>query len=172
VINSVYKGIQFIHASEAIPDLYFNGNSLESPSCGLLTSSSYCFPDNIIFIPSRDISWAYQHGDAALAYIVAHEYAHAMQDVYNFQIVRVTSELQADCFAGLYLGLIPNIVFDTSDMLEIGFLAHRFGQPEHHTNRSHGTPKERIEAVSIGMDASSEGLMGGMRICLNQYSTQ
>ncbi|NER19760.1 MAG: hypothetical protein F6J96_03175 [Symploca sp. SIO1C2] len=57
-------------------------------------------------------------------------------------------------------------------MLEIGSLAHSAGQPEHHTNRSHGTPKGRIEAVSIGMDASSEGLMGGMRICLNQYSTQ
>ena len=26
----------------------------------------------------------YQHGDAALAYTVAHEYAHAMQTIYRF----------------------------------------------------------------------------------------
>ncbi len=48
---------------------------------------------------------AYQHGDAALAYIVAHEYAHAMQTAYGFQ-PRITpiSELQADCLAGVYIG--------------------------------------------------------------------
>ncbi|NER19759.1 MAG: hypothetical protein F6J96_03170 [Symploca sp. SIO1C2] len=102
VINTVYKGIQFIHGSVPVPDLYFNGNSLES-SCGLLTSSRYCPPDHVIFIPNRDIKWAYQYGDAALAYIVAHEYAHAMQKVYNIPMVRLTSEKQADCLAGLYL---------------------------------------------------------------------
>ena len=53
---------------------------------------------------------AYQHGDAALAYILAHEYAHAMQTALGFKPdITPISELQADCLAGLYLGLITNI---------------------------------------------------------------
>ncbi|NEQ68597.1 MAG: metalloprotease [Symploca sp. SIO2D2] len=172
VINTVYKGIQFIHGSEAVPDLYFNGNSFNS-SCGLTTGSAYCPADHVIFIPTRDINWAYQHGDAALAYIVAHEYAHAMQTAGDFlPSITLITELQADCIAGLYLGVIPNIVFDTSDMLEIGSFAHRIGQPDtwHDNHRTHGTPKQRMKAVADGMDASSEG-MQGVRVCLNKYST-
>ncbi|NER99648.1 MAG: metalloprotease [Symploca sp. SIO1B1] len=171
VINSVYKGIQFIHASEAIPDLYFNGNSFNS-SCGLTTGSAYCPADHVIFIPTRDINWAYQYGDGALAYLVAHEYAHAMQTAFGFQpSITPISELQADCLAGLYLGVIPNVAFDTSDILEIGSFAHSAGDfmTWHHDH--HGTPRQRMRAVADGIDASSEGMQGA-RICINQYSTQ
>jgi hypothetical protein len=103
---------------------------------------------------------AYQHGDAALAYILAHEYAHAMQTAFGFMPdITPISELQADCLAGVYLGAIPNINFDTLDVLEIGSLAHGIGDftwGEQH----HRTPQERMKAVSIGLDASQAGLDG------------
>ncbi|NET55036.1 MAG: hypothetical protein F6K47_02175 [Symploca sp. SIO2E6] len=117
------------------------------------------------------MNWAYNHGDAALAYIVAHEYAHAMQTAFGFQPnITPISELQADCLAGFYLGVIPNIVFDTSDILEIGSFAHSVGDFETWHDDHHGTPKQRIKAVSIGIDASSEG-MQGVRTCQDRYST-
>lgn len=164
VMNSVYQGIQFIHGSAATPRLYAGVNSIQS-SCGLLTSSTYCALDHIIFIPNKDVMMAYEHGDAALAYIVAHEYAHAMQTAFGFQpSITPISELQADCLAGLYLGLIPNVSFDTSDLLEIGSLAHRLGD---YTwgNQHHGTPQQRIKALSVGIDASSAGI-SGIRACM------
>lgn len=165
VINLVYQGIQIVHGPESAPKLYFGGESMQS-SCGLIEGSAYCSVDHLIFIPTKDIEMAYEHGDAALAYIVAHEYAHAMQTAFGFMPKSTpVSELQADCLAGLYLGVIPNVSFDTSDMLEIGSLAHRVGDYDWGSRHHHGTPQQRIKAVSIGMDASSAG-PGGVRACL------
>ncbi|MUG94847.1 hypothetical protein F7734_21775 [Scytonema sp. UIC 10036] len=107
---------------------------------------------------------AYQHGDAALAYIIGHEYAHAMQTAYGFQ-PRVTpiSELQADCLAGVYLALIPNIVFDKRDILEIATLAHRIGDYQWGHRHHHGTPEQRVRAVVLGMKGAVN--RSGIRAC-------
>lgn len=109
---------------------------------------------------------AYQYGDAALAYIVAHEYAHAMQTAYGFQpSITPISELQADCLAGVYIGLIPNIEFDNRDIQEIASFAYRIGDYNWHNPQYHGTPQQRVKAVVLSMQSSVQG-KNGVKACL------
>ena len=171
VVQWVHDGIASLHGYQAIPELYYyvTPGSVMS-ACGPIYGSAYCPLDHTIFITTDDINRAYWYGDAALAYIVAHEYAHAMQTAFGF-MPRITpiSELQADCLAGLYLGVIPNVVFDTSDLLEIGNLAYSIGDYDTWGAQHHGTPQQRMKAVSFGLDASSAGL-NGARQCINFYA--
>ena len=164
-VQMVYEGMISLHGAQAVPKLYYPVALSTMSSCGPVNGSAYCPPDHAIFITTDHVEMAYQHGDAALAYIVAHEYAHAMQRAFGFKPnIAPVSELQADCLAGVYLGAMPNITFDTSDVLEIGSLAHRVGDytwGEQH----HGTPQQRIKAVSIGLDASQAGL-NGVKQCM------
>ena len=101
-VQAVYQGIISLHGAQAIPRLYYpvKPGSMMS-SCGPVNGSAYCPPDHAIFITMAHVAIAYEHGDAALAYIVAHEYAHAMQTAFGFKPnITPISELQADCLAG------------------------------------------------------------------------
>ena len=110
VVDGVYSGIQRIHGYEATPRLIWNIREGNPTRCGLIHSSHYCKLDHTVYIMRRDIRMAYRYGDAALAYIIAHEYAHAMQTIHRFPPRNTPlTELQADCLAGVYLGLIPNL---------------------------------------------------------------
>lgn len=167
VADNTYAGIQHIHGYRATPRLYFGvrpGRVLSS--CGPVVGSSYCSADHSLFITTNHIAMAYQHGDAALAYVIAHEYAHAMQMAFGLMPRRVTTaELQADCLAGVYLGSLPNLRFDRSDLVEIATLAHRLG--DYTWGRGHhGTPRQRMNAVVQGMQAGKSGLEG-IRACLS-----
>lgn len=158
VANSVYQGIQQIHGYKATPKLIFNVGSRQRSACGVIGSSHYCARNHTVYITQQDIRMAYQHGDAALAYIIAHEYAHAMQVAYRFMPKSVTAaELQADCLAGAYLGSIPNLVFDDRDVQEITTFAYRIGDYARWSQQHHGTPAQRVKAVAIGMQASVKG---------------
>lgn len=161
-IQEVYNGIISLYGSQAVPNLYYPvvPGSIAS-SCGLVNTSSYCPQDHTIFITTDHIDIAYEYGDAALAYILGHEYAHAMQNAFKFKpALTPISELQADCLAGLYLGLITNIYFDASDVEEIRSLAYRFGDYDTWAEQHHGTPQQRMDAVSIGINASLAGIDG------------
>lgn len=74
------------------------------------------------------------------------------------------AELQADCLAGVYLGSLPNVTYDRSDMEEIGSLAYRLGD-YHWGWLHHGTPEQRVRAVVRGINASRDGLQGA-RACM------
>ncbi|MDJ0800773.1 MAG: neutral zinc metallopeptidase [Calothrix sp. MO_167.B12] len=158
VVDGVYSGIQKIHGYKATPRLIWGVPQGRRGACGPIRSSHYCTRNHTVYIPNRDIRMAYQHGDAALAYIIAHEYAHAMQTAYGFRPgVGYITELQADCLAGAYLGLIPNIVFDNKDIREIATFAHRIGDYAWGSIHHHGTPKQRVKAVIRGMNGSVNG---------------
>lgn len=166
VANQTFSGIRHIHGAQATPTMYFGvrpGRLVSS--CGRITGSAYCPADHALFITTDHIAVAYQHGDAALAYVIAHEYAHAMQVAFGVMPRRTRmSELQADCLAGAYLGSLPNLVFDRSDIREIASLAYRLGDyswgREHH-----GTPRQRVNAVVRGMEAASQAGLNGIRAC-------
>ena len=164
-IQEVYNGIISLYGSQAVPDLYYPvvpGSMMSS--CGPVNTSSYCPPDHTIFITTDHVDLAYEYGDAALAYILAHEYAHAMQTAFGFKPdITPISELQADCLGGLYLGLITNIYFDASDVEEIRSLAYRLGDYDTWGEQHHGTPQQRMDAVSIGINASGAGLEGASK---------
>lgn len=167
VADSTYEGIQSIHGFRATPRMYFGvrpGRFVSS--CGRITGSAYCPADHALFITTDHIAMAYEHGDAALAYVIAHEYAHAMQAAFGLMSrqTRIT-ELQADCLAGVYLGSLTNLVFDRSDLVEIASLAHRLG--DYRWGRGHhGTPEQRLNAVMHGMDSAREQGLAAVRACM------
>ncbi|PLZ84101.1 metalloprotease [Fischerella muscicola CCMEE 5323] len=158
VVDGVYTGIQHIHGYEATPKLIWDISPGAVGACGYIDGSQYCPRNHTIYITRQDIYMAYQHGDSAVAYLIAHEYAHAMQTAFEFNS-RVTpiSELQADCLAGVYIGLIPNIVFDNQDILEIASFAYRIGDYAWWSRHHHGTPKQRVQAVVIGLRGATNG---------------
>ena len=94
----------------------------------------------------------YQYSDAALAYLLAHEYAHGMQTAFGFEPgVTVINELQADCLAGVYLAAIPNLVFDERDLREIVDFSYDMGSYEIWDSDWHGTPEMREQSVLRGL---------------------
>jgi uncharacterized protein len=158
VVDGVYAGIQHIHGYQATPKLIWDIAKGSRGGCGRIYGSHYCKLNHTVYITRQDGRMAYQYGDAALAYIIGHEYAHAMQTAYQFgSNYTPVSELQADCLAGVYLGLIPNIQFDNNDILEISALAYHIGDYEWGSRHHHGTPKQRVQAVIIGMQGSQNG---------------
>ena len=86
------------------------------------SAAAYCSGDDTIYISEQFASDVYNgaldqvlpgssqgfgrtYGDFAVAYIVAHEYGHQIQDelgLFDQQIPTAALELQADCFAGAW----------------------------------------------------------------------
>ena len=102
-------------------------------------------------------------GDAAVAFLVAHEYAHHVQysqpqllakhesntNITGHNILRL--ELQADCFAGVILASIPNISFNQSDVEGVINAAIALGDREYYHYNHHGSGENRMLAVSSGL---------------------
>ena len=102
------------------------------------------------------VDMAYDFGDAALAYLVGHEYAHAMQTVHGFSLNDIPiSELQADCLAGAYMAATPDVHFDEKDVWEIVDFANSIGDYNVWAQDHHGTPDQRVAAVVRGMNSDS-----------------
>lgn len=164
VANGVYQGIQQMHGYQGTPRLVFNVPAGLRGACGAVRSSHYCGRNHTVYITQQDVRLAYQHGDAALAYIIAHEYAHAMQVAFRFMPRSVpVAELQADCLAGVYLGSIPNLTLDQRDVQEVATFAYRVGDYAQWSRQHHGTPTQRVKAVTTGLQASVKGK--GIQAC-------
>lgn len=158
VVDAVYQGVQKIHNYQGTPKLKWGINSGVMGECGEVEGTQYCQLDNTIYLTNEDVRLAYKSGDAALAYIIGHEYAHAMQQEFGFQPETTPiGELQADCLAGLYLGTIPDVSFDRQDIAEIRNLAYQLGDNDLTHPDHHGTPAERLEAVETGIQGAIDG---------------
>lgn len=174
VVSDIYFGIRNIHPNHlnSVPNLIWNTDAqYKSCTCGPIQGSLYCCNNQTIYITQQDIQEAYQHGDAALAYIIAHEYAHAMQPFYGLDYATKISELEADCLAGLYLGKLPHIRFDHSDIEEMTSYAYRIGDYQWDSIHHHGTPQERVDAVQWGIESAihSPVYESDFRDCFRQY---
>ena len=96
-------------------------------------------------------------GDAAVAYVAAHEYAHHivhsrpdLKKLTKGNILR--EELQADCFAGTILSTIPNVFFDESDLKEMLKAASLLGDREFDNfENHHGNGENRALALRSGI---------------------
>jgi uncharacterized protein len=164
VIEAVYRGIQQIEGRQTAPRLYWNVRNGTPTPCGRISGSLYCLRNHSIYITRQHIRMAYRYGDAALAYIVAHEYAHAIQYVNGFMPRNITAaELQADCMAGYYLGTLPNVSLNRRDLVEIASLAYKIGDYEFGNPAHHGTPKQRSNAVLRGLQGSQ--VRNGINAC-------
>jgi predicted metalloprotease len=153
--------------------------SVASGACGEAgdTAAAYCSGDDTISIsekfatdiydgaldrslPGSSQGFGRTMGDFAVAYIVAHEYGHQIQDElglferYGGQVPTSAFELQADCYAGTWAKSVADANRledgDVEEALNAALAVGDFdaGNPGHH-----GTPEERREAWTRGFDA-------------------
>jgi uncharacterized protein len=166
VIPAIRDGIREVDSSKANPKLKWNVRTgAASGACGEVGGSMYCPGNNTIYITKEHIQMAYRYGDAALAYIVAHEYSHAVQTKTRLDKSNTTlkNELQADCLAGFYMGVIPNVEFDAEDIQQIASQAYDIGEFEFNSEQHHGTPDERKAAVLKGFVGAQRKMIQACR---------
>jgi hypothetical protein len=133
--------------------------------CSPQQKNAYAAPDGVIrfgLYLHNDLVAQYPDG-LPVAGVLAHEWGHEVQFAYSWmnpnQSTVKPTELEADAFAGYYMGLAKlwawsnitsffNAVFNLGD--------YNFNSPQHH-----GTPQERLAAARLGFDtafaASSSG---------------
>ena len=150
-----------------------------SSACGPLDDSAaaYCSGDDTIYIseqfatdiyngaldhalPGSSQGFGRTYGDFAVAYIVAHEYGHQIQDElgmferYGQQVPTMAFELQADCYAGAWANsanLENRLEYgDVEEALDAALAVGDFdtANPGHH-----GTPEQRREAWLSGFES-------------------
>ena len=165
VLKAVYLGLRQVDTTRANPKVRWNVPNGVSTPCGRIAGSLYCTRNNTVYITQQHIKMAYQYGDAALAYILSHEYAHAAQTVGGFRPSNITAiELQADCLAGFYMGAMPNVTFDRQDIEQIAEIAYQVGDYEFNNRQHHGTPEQRAKAVLLGFQASQKNGIAACRV--------
>lgn len=125
-------------------------------------NASYCRVDDTIAFDVRWTARAFEAlGDAFVYYLIAHEYAHAVQArLANRFEYTIQLELQADCYAGANLGdqiRAGALQIEEGDIDELRRGLRAVGDPEGtpwFDQRAHGTPEQRIEYFGRGFDDS------------------
>jgi hypothetical protein len=148
------------------------------------SAAAYCPGDDTIYISQQFASDIYSGaldqalpgssqgygrtmGDFAVAYIVAHEYGHQVQNElgafqqYGQQLPTMAFELQADCYAGTWAQSASEANRledgDVQEALDAALAVGDFdaGNPGHH-----GTPEQRREAWSRGFESGDPSSCG------------
>lgn len=111
-------------------------------------------------LPGSSQGYGGTAGDFAVAYIVAHEYGHQIQDElglfeqYGSQLPTSAFELQADCFAGTWAKSAYDANrLEDGDVQEALDAALAVGDFNAEDPGHHGTPEEREQAWSTGFEA-------------------
>ena len=138
------------------------------------SAAAYCPGDDTIYIsqkfatdiysgalnqalPGSSQGYGRAVGDFAVAYIVAHEYAHEVQDelgVFGQQIPTMALELQADCYAGTWAkSAYEEDRLEDGDVQEALDAALAVGDFDASNPGHHGTPEQRATAWNSGFEA-------------------
>jgi predicted metalloprotease len=141
------------------------------------SAAAYCAGDDTIYIsqqfatgiytgaldqalPGSSQGYGRTIGDFSVAYVVAHEYAHEVQDElglfqnYGQELPTMAFELQADCYAGTWARsvAVENRLEDgdVQEALDAALAVGDFdtGNPGHH-----GTPEQREQAWNSGFQS-------------------
>jgi predicted metalloprotease len=172
------QNIESWHKTYVAPKLVLFRGSTDS-ACGGATSDMgphYCPYDSTIYLDETffdELKALGGQGDVAQAYVIAHEVGHHVQnqlgllkeDQTNADSVR--TELQADCFAGLWAYSIKDIgVFEPGEVKEALDAASAVGDdhvqatfqgrvtPETWT---HGSSAERVASFNKGFETGQVG---------------
>jgi predicted metalloprotease len=166
-------------------NLYRSG-AVRTEGCGGATSAAgpfYCPADKGIYIDTGFYDQLAQMsgtgGDFARLYVIAHEYGHHLQNITGLanQVRReqqrnpsaanrlqVAMELQADCYAGMWAGKNRDLI-EAGDLEEglkaasaIGddTLMRNAGQSINPENFTHGTSRQRMTALRLGLDSTND----------------
>ena len=141
------------------------------------SAAAYCSGDDTIYIsekfatdiyngaldqalPGSSQGYGRTVGDFAVAYIVAHEYGHQVQDElglfqkYGQQLPTMAFELQADCYAGTWAkSAYKENRLEDGDVQEALDAALAVGDFDANNPAHHGTPAQREGAWNSGFEA-------------------
>ncbi|MBU7580067.1 MAG: neutral zinc metallopeptidase [Porphyrobacter sp.] len=165
----------------------FRSGVVNTQGCGSATSAAgpfYCPADKGIYIDTSFYDQLAQMagtgGDFARLYVIAHEYGHHIQNITGLarQVraaqarnpgaanrLQVAMELQADCYAGMWAGKNRQLI-EPGDLEEglkaasaIGddTLQAKSGQGVNPESFTHGTSRQRMEALRLGLEARDGG---------------
>jgi len=107
-------------------------------------------------LPGESAGVGHAAGDFAVAYVLAHEYGHNLQQELGVFDNRVTAaakpyELQADCLAGTWANSVyEQGHLEPGDLEEATDAALAVGDFDVGNAQDHGTPEERREALLTG----------------------
>ena len=145
------------------------------------SAAAYCPGDDTIYIsqkfatdiydgaldqalPGSSHGYGRTAGDFAVAFIVAHEYGHQVQDelgVFDQQIPTMNFELQADCYAGNWArSTADDGRLDDGDVQEALDAALAVGDFDASNPGHHGTPEQREAAWNDGFESGSPDACG------------
>ncbi|SHN58396.1 KPN_02809 family neutral zinc metallopeptidase [Erythrobacter sanguineus] len=166
-------------------DLY-RGGQVTTEGCGSASSAVgpfYCPADKGIYIDTSFYDQLAQMagtgGDFARLYVIAHEYGHHIQNITGLAAqvraaqqrnpsqsnrLQVAMELQADCYAGMWAGKNRERI-ERGDLEEglaaasaIGddTLMRGAGQRINPENFTHGTSRQRMAALRLGLESNDD----------------
>ena len=126
------------------------GNYVKGAEVG---GSSYCPKTHTIYLVPEQMSVFYEaFGPSSVAYIIAHEFGHAIQYRYDNLAGGAEVELQADCLAGVLIDIgSKELSITRDDSLQMAQAAYAIGDP------SHGSGAQRAYALLSGMGVFKSG---------------
>jgi predicted metalloprotease len=151
-------------------------NRFAATRCGAIAgenSAFYCPADDTIYVGQQFAADLYNGvlrglpgesageraaGDFAVAYVIAHEYAHNVQEelgVYDGRQGEQARpfELQADCLSGTWANSVfEQGLLESGDIEEALSTALAIGDFEVGSEQHHGTPEERRDALQLGFE--------------------
>lgn len=144
--------------------VYYRPEEGRGPSCGgeraPAKNAFYCPPGDFIAWDETGLMIPYyvQAGDFAAAFVLAHEFGHAMQArLPERERLTVLSELQADCFAGAWAAHVQEQgLLEAGDLDEATlavFSARDVPGTEFTDPRAHGSGFERTRAFADGYES-------------------
>jgi predicted metalloprotease len=159
----------WIPAGQTVPSACGDDNGTLGDS-----AAAYCPTDDTLYIsqkfatdiydgaldqvlPGSSQGYGRTIGDFSVAYVVAHEYAHEIQDElglfrdYGQQLPTMAFELQADCYAGTWAqSAYRENRLEDGDVQEALDAALAVGDFDTSNPGHHGTPEQREEAWNTG----------------------
>jgi predicted metalloprotease len=148
------------------------------------SAAAYCAADDTLYIsqkfatdiyngaldqalPGSSQGYGRTIGDFSVAYIVAHEYGHEVQDElglfqnYGQQLPTMAFELQADCYAGTWANsAYQQNRLEDGDVQEALDAALAVGDFDNSNPGHHGTPEQRKEAWNSGFETGDPSACG------------
>lgn len=162
----------------AVGHVWVVPGGLVDTACGAQAGDDaafYCGPDDTIYIgkvfadalyngtivglPGEKAGFGRAAGDFAVAYVVAHEYAHNVQEEKGLLAGRrraLPTELNADCLAGTWAKwAFGKGGLTDADVQEALDTALAVGDFDYLSPQHHGTPQERHDALLTGLQNGS-----------------
>jgi len=118
-----------------------------------LGGSAYCEATHTIYLVPQELgAFVEAFGPSAQAYVVAHEFGHAIQAAFSVELSGAARELQADCLAGIMIaGGSESLGITRDQVISMASAAYAIGSD------THGTGAQRSYALLSGMGVFKAG---------------